>query len=146
MARMNSFVGIGRLTRDVDARVSKSGTSVCKTGIAIDRIQRGGKDRNSDEQTVDFFDLVCFGHTADFVAKYLGKGNLVAVRGEVHIDQWVDRDGNRRQSPIIQAEEIQSLQSKPNDGDAQSNGAKRGASENPFSDEANGEEEDPFGD
>ena len=157
MSSLNRIVVIGRLCRDPEPRMSKTGVNVTRFTVAVDRTPRGGDNGRNDEPKADFFKVVCWRHTADFVGKYLLKGNLVAVEGEAHIETWTDRDNNQRTTVEIAADNVQSLQSRSRDsaggGDGQPGQSSDGgrqraagrASDNPFEDEANGDE-DPFGD
>ena len=72
---LNSVIMMGRLTDNPELRQTPSGRSVCSFTIAVDR---AFKSQNGERQT-DFFDVVAWGSTADFVSKYFVKGQLVAV-------------------------------------------------------------------
>ena len=87
---MNNVTLMGRLTRDVELRKTPSGTSVASLSIACDRdIKNSAGDRETD-----FFDLVAWRSTADFVAKNFHKGSRIAITGRLQTRKWTDKDGN----------------------------------------------------
>lgn len=84
---MNVFFGIGRLTADPIVGVaSGTGTSVARYTLAIPRCLSG------EQQIVDFMRCKAFGKSADFAAKYLRKGQRVAVRGSLEVSKY-EKDG-----------------------------------------------------
>lgn len=83
---MNAWVGMGRLTKDVDVR-NTADTTVARYTLAIDRI---GKDKGAD-----FISCVCFGKNADFAAKYLKKGMKIAVEGRIQTGSYTNKDGHK---------------------------------------------------
>lgn len=84
---MNVFFGIGRLTADpIIGVTSGSGTSVARYTIAIPRCRSG------EQQATDFIRCKAFGKGADFAAKYLRKGQRVAVRGSLQVSKY-EKDG-----------------------------------------------------
>ena len=86
---MNSVSLIGRLTRDPDVRYSSSSQlAIARFSLAVDRIPD-----KSGEKKADFINIVCFGKTAEFVEKYVGKGRLVAVQGRIQNDNYQDQNG-----------------------------------------------------
>ena len=83
MASINSVVLIGRLTRDVDLRVTPNGVSVAKITLAVDRVP--GRDGSKE---TDFIDCVLFGKTAEVTSDYCGKGKLVGIQGRIQVRNW----------------------------------------------------------
>lgn len=84
---MNVFFGIGRLTADpIIGVASGSGTSVARYTLAIPRCLSG------EQQITDFVRCKVFGKGADFAAKYLHKGQRVAVRGSLEVSRY-EKDG-----------------------------------------------------
>ena len=82
---MNKVILMGRLTRDVETHQGQS-TSIARTGIAVDRPFSKNKD-------TDFFNLVAFGKTADFLAKYFEKGSRILVDGRIQSSKYKNKDG-----------------------------------------------------
>lgn len=84
---MNVFFGIGRLTADpIIGTTSDTGVSVARYTLAIPRCRTG------EQQTTDFIRCKAFGKGADFAAKYLRKGQRVAVRGSLQVSKY-EKDG-----------------------------------------------------
>ena len=102
---VNSFVGIGRLTKDPDIRMLPgTDTQVSTFTIAIDRKY---KSKNGEKKT-DFLMCETFGKTAEFVSNYLVKGRLVSVEGEVHIDRY-EKDGEKKSITKISVSSVSAL-------------------------------------
>lgn len=88
---MNLVTLIGRLTADPELKFFNSGTAISKGTIAIDRSYK------KDNQTVtDFIPVEVWGKQAEYFATCFQKGYLIAVSGSLHIDRYVDSDGNNR--------------------------------------------------
>ncbi len=104
---LNSFIGIGRLTRDPELRYTPSGTAVCRFGLAINRSYRN-QEGNNVEDTL-FINISVWGKQAEYSSQYLRKGRRVAINGELRSNNWVDRDGNKRISFEINARTVQFL-------------------------------------
>lgn len=98
---LNNWVGMGRLVRDPEKKTTASGVSVCNFTIAVDRDYKNG-----DEKIADFIDVTCWRGTADFVANYMSKGRMVVVNGPLQSRKWEDKDGNKRVSWEIQAQNV----------------------------------------
>lgn len=110
---MNKFIGIGRLTKDVDLRTTTSGNSVATFTIAIDRF--GAK-----EKTTDFLNCVAWGKVAETTAQYCGKGSQVAVDGSVQVRTY-EKDGTKRYITEIMCNRVQFLTPKSQGNGSQSN-------------------------
>lgn len=99
---MNSICLIGRLTKDPDRRTTQSGIAVVYFSVACDREYKG---QDGKYQT-DFFDVVAWRQTAEFVDRYFSKGKLIGVTGRLEQTSWQDRDGNARHSVQINATSV----------------------------------------
>lgn len=121
---MNVVTVIGNLTKDPELKSAQNGTSIARCGIAV---RRDRKEANG-EYASDFFDLVAWGSTADFICKNLRKGSKVCVSGSVHARQWQDRDGAMRISVEIHANNCENLtpreKQQPAEQPAQANHAE----------------------
>jgi single-strand DNA-binding protein len=104
---LNSFVGIGRLTRDPELRYTPSGTAVCKFGLAINRSFRN-QEGNNIEDTL-FINVSAWGRQAEHCSQFLKKGRRVAINGELRSNSWQDREGNKRVTYEINARSVQFL-------------------------------------
>ena len=106
---MNQIVIMGRLTRDPELRHTQSGTAVASFTLAVDR-RYAPKD--GGERQTDFIDVVAWSNTGEFVSKYFTKGQMAAVTGRLQIRDWNDKDGNKRRSAEVVAENVYFTESK----------------------------------
>ena len=105
---MNKWCGVGRLSKDVELRHSQDGkTAIARTNIAVDR-----KIKKDGDPEADFFNLIAFGKTAEFLDKYFRKGSRVAIVGRVENDNYTDKDGRKVYGTRIIAEECEFCESK----------------------------------
>lgn len=108
---LNKIVIMGRLVRDPELRHTQSGTAVASFTLAVDRDYSG---RDGGEKETDFIDCVAWRHTGEFVSKYFAKGRMAVVSGRLQIRPWTDKEGNKRISAEIVAENVYFGDSKPN--------------------------------
>ena len=102
MSDINSVSASGRLTAKPELKYAKSGTAVCNFSICISNY-----DKNAEKkEKPNFFNCVCFGHTAEALAKYLDKGDSVFVDGLLQQDQWTSKEGQKRTAVKIVANHI----------------------------------------
>ena len=109
---LNHIIVMGRLVRDPELRYTQSQLPVVSFTVAVDR-DFGGRD-GGDKQT-DFIDCVAWRHTAEFVSKYFAKGSMAVVSGRLQIRDWTDREGNKRRSAEIVADNVYFGDSKRRD-------------------------------
>ena len=114
---LNHIVLMGRLTRDPELRRTGSGIAVASFTLAVDR-DFGSKE--SGEKETDFIDIVAWRSTAEFVSKYFTKGRMAVVSGRLQIRNWNDKDGNKRRSAEVVADNVYFGDSK-RDADSGSN-------------------------
>ena len=107
---LNKIILMGRLTRDPELRRTQSGTSVASFSLAVERDFKS----QSGEKETDFIDIVAWRNTADFVSKYFTKGRL-------QIRDWTDKDGGKRRSAEVIADNVYFGDSK-RDGDSGTSG------------------------
>ena len=100
---LNHITIMGRLTRDPELRRTGSGTAVASFSVAVDR--DFGKNENGEKET-DFIDCVAWRNTAEFISKYASKGRMVVVSGRLQIRSWTDKDGNKRRTAEVVAENV----------------------------------------
>lgn len=98
---LNKTILMGRLTDFPELRRTQAGTAVTSFTLAVER----QKSKDTEKQT-DFIDIVAWSHTAEFAAKYFGKGQLVAVCGRLQVRSWEDKQGQKRKSVEVVAEEL----------------------------------------
>lgn len=100
---LNHIVLMGRLTRDPELRRTGSGVAVASFTLAVDR-DFGGRD--GGERETDFIDIVAWRNTAEFVSKYFAKGRMAVVSGRLQIRAWTDKEGNKRRSAEVVADNV----------------------------------------
>ena len=104
---LNHITIMGRLTRNPEIRRTNSGVAVTSFTIACDR-----DFGNNGEKETDFVDIVCWRNTAEFASKYFSKGRMAVVSGRLHIRSWNDKDGNKRKTAEIVADNVYFCDSK----------------------------------
>ena len=110
---LNKIFIMGRLTRDPELRRTQSGTPVTSFSLAVDRDYK----TQSGEKETDFIDVVAWRATAEFVAKYFTKGRMAVVEGRLQLRDWTDKDGNKRRSAEVVADNVYFADSR-RDGDS----------------------------
>ena len=98
---LNHITIMGRITADPEIRRTTSGVAVTNFTIAC------GRDfGNNGEKETDFVEIVCWRNTAEFVSKYFSKGRMAVVSGRLQIRSWNDKDGNKRRTAEIVADNV----------------------------------------
>ena len=100
---LNHITIMGRMTRDPEIRRTGSGVAVASFSVAVDR--DFGRNENGEKET-DFIDCVAWRNTAEFVSKYATKGRMVVVSGRLQIRSWTDKDGNKRRTAEVVADNV----------------------------------------
>ena len=123
---LNKIFIMGRLTRDPELRRTQTGTPVASFSLAVDR---DFKDKSTGERTTDFIDVVAWRQTGEFVSRYFTKGRMAVVEGRLQIRDWTDKDGNKRRSAEVVADQVYFGDSKRDgDGGGFSSGYSQGGS------------------
>ena len=100
---LNHITIMGRLTRDPELRRTGSGVAVASFTLAVDR--DFGKNESGERET-DFIDCVAWRQTGEFVSKYFTKGRMAVVSGRLQIRSWTDKDGNKRRTAEVVADNV----------------------------------------
>lgn len=100
---LNKIIVMGRLTRDPETRRTQGGTAVAGFALAV---ERDFKDKQTGERTTDFIDCVAWGHTGEFVSRFFTKGRMAIVEGRLQIRDWTDKEGNKRRSAEVVADQV----------------------------------------
>lgn len=109
---LNLSVFTGRLTKDPELKTTPGGVSVTSFSIAVDRpFQRSG-----EEKQTDFFDIVAWRGTAEFITKYFQKGSLICVQGSMQTRTYTDRNGVNRKAYELVVDKAHFVESKKQDG------------------------------
>ena len=96
---INCIILTGRLTRDVELKKTNSGKSVTSFSIAVERVF-------AQEKMTDFLDCVAWAQTADFIAKYFKKGDMIAIIGQLTTREYTAKDGAKRKAYEVQVKEV----------------------------------------
>ena len=100
---LNKVFIMGRMVRDPELRHTQSGTAVASFSLAV---ERDFKDKQTGEKATDFIDVVAWRGTAEFVSRFFSKGRMAVVEGRLQLRDWTDRDGNKRRTAEVVAENV----------------------------------------
>ena len=100
----NKVILMGRLTADPELKQTQSGTTVTSFNIAV--------DRKVKDSPCDFFTIVAWKQTAEFIYRYFKKGQAILVCGELQTRSWTDNNGNKRTAVEVVASEATFCESK----------------------------------
>ena len=119
---MNNVSLIGRLTADPELKHTQSGIATTRFAIAVDRtfVKQG------EERQADFINIVAWRQTAEFVCKYFTKGRRIAIIGEIRTGSYIDKDGNKRYTFEVFANNVEFCDSKGDSGNGNGNGNGNG--------------------
>ena len=104
---MNQVNLIGRLTSDPELRHTQGGTACTRFNIAVDRRVKQG-----EEKQTDFITIVAWQQRAEFICKYFSKGQKIALTGSIRTGSYTDRDGNKRYTFEVWAENVEFCENK----------------------------------
>ena len=109
---LNHIVIMGRLARDPELRRTGSGIAVTSFTLAVDR---DFAPKDGGERETDWIDCVAWRQTGEFVSKYFTKGRMAVVSGRLQIRSWTDKDGNKRRTAEVVADNVYFGDSKRDD-------------------------------
>lgn len=104
---MNTVQIIGRLTADPELRHTQSGTACTRFNVAVDRRVKQG-----EEKQTDFITVAAWQQRAEFICKYFSKGQRIALTGSIRTGNYTDKDGNKRNTFEVWAENVEFCDSK----------------------------------
>lgn len=110
---MNKVVITGRTTKDIELKVTTSGTNVATFSIAVKRAYKG-----NGEQESDFFECVAYSKTAELISKYVKKGDMVGIDGRLQTRNYTNREGRKVYITEIIVENVEFLQTKKQEATA----------------------------
>lgn len=113
---MNKIFIIGNLTRDPEMRTTQSGVSVCSFTVAVNRRRSGGAEAGQPE--ADFFRVSAWRQLGENCNRFLAKGRKVGVVGTLTLQTYTGNDGQQRSSLEVQADEVEFLTPRSEQGDA----------------------------
>lgn len=99
---LNRVLLSGRMGKDPELRHTNTGTAVASFPLAVDR---DFKDK-SGERATDWFDIVVWRSSAEYVSRYGAKGRTVIVDGKLQMRDWTDKEGNKRRTVEVVAESV----------------------------------------
>ena len=108
---MNNVSLIGRLTKDPELRYTANNFPMCSFTLAIDR-------HGKEENRTNFIPVKVLGKTAENVAKFLSKGKLAGVEGEIQTDSYEAKDGSKRYTWEVLAYRVEFLERKEKNPEA----------------------------
>ena len=109
---LNVVAIMGRLVADPELKTTPAGINVCTFRIACDRsFAQQGQQRQAD-----FIDVVAWRHNADFLCKHFAKGSMAVVSGRLQIREWQDKEGNKRRTAEVVADNVYFGEGKHRDG------------------------------
>lgn len=105
---INTVALTGRLTYEPELKATQSGVSVIRFQVAVDRnYQAQGQERQAD-----FIDCIAWRQTAEFISRYFHKGDMIGVEGSIQTSNFTDKDGNKRKSVDVVANNVSFCGSK----------------------------------
>lgn len=107
MASFNKVILIGNLTADPELKQTQNGIAVTSFTIGVSRQHKQGEQAVSD-----FFNIVCWRNTAEFVSKYFHKGSGILVCGQLQNRSWTGQDGQKRYATDVVADEVRFVDKK----------------------------------
>ena len=109
---LNVIAVVGRIGKPIETKFLPDGKAVANFSVSYNN----GKNADGTYKDSTWFDVACFGKTAEFAQKYLGKGSKVSVQGKMTSRKWQAQDGSQRVSWSIQCDNLDSLDPAPQNG------------------------------
>lgn len=107
----NTVILVGRLVKDIELRFTQNGKAVADFTLAVTR----------DKDNTDFIRIQSWGKSAEALVSYTKKGDMIGVRGALRHDTYEDKDGNKRYSDYVLAQNIMFLNTKKEEAREKSN-------------------------
>src|SRR5664279_212470 len=121
---LNKAMIIGNLGRDPEMRYTPNGQAVTQFTVAVNRSYRVGE---GGKEETEWFRVVAWAQLAERTAEHLRKGNKVYVEGRLQTRSWEDKDGQKRYTTELVANDIKALDARPReDGGGEPSGAPVG--------------------
>ena len=99
---LNKIIVMGRLGRDPEVRYTSTGKPVASFALAVDRDFKGPDGRRE----TDWLQIVAWDAKARFAQQYFHKGQQALVEGRLQIRDWTDKEGNKRRSAEVVADQV----------------------------------------
>ncbi|MFA4845763.1 MAG: single-stranded DNA-binding protein [Patescibacteria group bacterium] len=117
---LNKIMLLGRVGQDPEVRQTGSGKTVASFSLATSEQWKGADGEKHEETT--WHKIVAWNRTAEIVGEYVRKGGQIFIEGKLTIQEWEDRDGNKRTTPEVVASQVILLGGR---GDGQSSGRRQ---------------------
>ncbi len=121
---VNKVILIGRLGADPEVRYTPSGMAVANFRIATS--ENWNDKQGQKQERTEWHRIVVWGKLAELCGQYLGKGRQIYVEGRLQTRQWDDRDGNKRFTTEIQANQVTFLGGRGEGGEPVRSGREGG--------------------
>ncbi|KPK84540.1 MAG: single-stranded DNA-binding protein [Bacteroides sp. SM23_62_1] len=122
---VNKVILVGNVGKDPDIRYLEGGTAVCSFPLATSETYR---NRNGERiTTTEWHNIVLWRGLAEIAERYVKKGTQLYIEGRIRTRSWDDRDGNKRYTTEIIADNMQMLGRKPDDAAAMDTQAAQAA-------------------
>lgn len=108
---MNKYIGIGRVTKDIELKATESGLQYCQFDLAIDN----GKDKDGNQRDADFISCTAWDKKAENLSVYVHKGHKLAVEGRIKTDKYQNEKGENRYRTYVLVSNFEFLESKQKD-------------------------------
>lgn len=125
---LNKIILMGRLAADPELKTTNSGLSVAGFRMAVDR---NYQSKEGGEKQADFIPCVAWRQTAEFIARYFGKGRMIAVEGALQSRNYEDKDGRKRTAYEVLVDHAYFADSKPQEDRQQAPAAAQAAPAQP---------------
>lgn len=99
---LNHISIMGRICNEIELRRTNTGVPVASFTLAVDR----DYSKDGAERETDFIEVVAWKNTAEFVHKYFAKGRMAVVSGRLQIRNWQDKEGNKRKTAEVVADNV----------------------------------------
>lgn len=103
----NKVILGGRLTADIELKMTPSGVSVCTFSIAVNR-----KSAKEQEQKADFITCTAWRQTAEFISRYFKKGSSICIVGSLKNREWTNNSGQKQYATEVVVDEAMFVDSK----------------------------------
>jgi single-strand DNA-binding protein len=107
---VNKVILVGRLGKDPEVKYTQGGTPVARFSLATDEIW---KDQGGEkQQRTEWHNIVAWSKLAEICGQYLRKGRLIYIEGRLQTRSWEDKDGNKRSTTEVRADNMVMLSAK----------------------------------
>ena len=111
---VNKVILVGRLGKDPEVKYTQGGSAVARFSLATDEVW---KDQGGEkQQKTEWHNIVAWNKLAEICGQYLAKGRLVYIEGRLQTRNWEDKDGNKRTTTEIRADNMVMLGGRPEEG------------------------------